>query len=392
MNNRNAIRLIVATLLTFLLTAPLLAQGKLQARQEPKRVTRVINGVTVTADVPGIILPTEANFNQYRNDLLVILTAQRATVVMMHLNDTVATIDTQIQKVTDMKFSDLGENYPGFPDLTALKAAVVNLQSLMAQAFARGGTRVAQFTLPPGDFPIREYASFCPLNPQPVEVGFSIGLVTLTAELVKTLAQDFCQQIIEILGGGGNFAIACIVTDIIYNVAKIVNYPIQACAGDTDTAISGAILPRLEYIHDLLTISIANDNSNKAMLSTQLTNAENHIVTNDNNNKAALSTQTATFQTLSVRMAIEANLAEDPTTLAGAGLFEMPASQGGYLEVARQILIDVYNAQVAAAGAGVTVYNPSTELSTGATLTSQGKYREAYYYYRKGYRSVVKYP
>ena len=167
----------------------------------------------------------------------------------------------------------------------------------------------------------------------------------------------------------------------------------KACQIDTGAvAPTGAIFNRLEYIHNQLDYSIANDNANKAMLSTQLANAENHVVSNDNNNKAALSSQSGSFQTLATRMAIEANLAEDPTSFSGAGLFETPASQGGYLEVARQILIDSYNAHVAAAGAGVTVYNPSNELSLGATFTAQGKYREAYYYYRKGYRSVVKYP
>ena len=85
-------------------------------------------------------------------------------------------------------------------------------------------------------------------------------------------------------------------------------------------------------------------------------------------------------------------MASDLTTVTGVSLFQLPASRGGYLEVARQILIDTYNAHVAAAGAGVTVYNPSAELSLGATYTSQGKYREAYYQYRKGYRNVVKYP
>ena len=384
--------IVAISLLAVMAAPPTLAQGKLKAGQEHQRVTRVIEGVTVTAETPTLLPPTEANFNQYRSDLLAILTAQRATLVRMHLNTNLDKLDSAIQQATAMKLSDLGEKWAGFPDLTALKAAVLGQQSVMAQAFAKGGPRVVQFTLPPGDFPIREYASFCPLNPQPVEVAFTSGLVLLGIELVKDVFLDACKETFTVLGIGANASLACIITDTIYNVLAIINYTIQACAGDTDTAISGAILPRLEYIHDLLTISIDNDNTNHALLTTQLTNAENHIVTNGNNNKASLSTQIGSFQTLAVRMAIEANLAEDPTTIAAVGAFEMPASQGGFLEVARQILIDVYNAHVAAAGAGVIVYNPSSELSLGATYTSQGKYREAYYYYRKGYRSVIKYP
>lgn len=397
MNKRNIVRLSVATLLTFLLTLPLLAQEKAPARRQ---VTRKSNGRTVKTDVPPETpptvppenAPTEENFNRYKSDLLTILTAQRATLVTMHIDDLLTNVDSALAEVQAMNFSELGENYPGFPDLTELKTAIQNQQQLVVQAYSRGGVWVSQFT--PGDpFPDTKYASYCPLNPQPAAVAFTSGLVKLVADQVYEISEDFCDQITEILGGGGNFALACIVTKIIQKVATAVDYPIQQCHIDTGAvAQSSAIFSRLEYIHDQLDYSIANDNSNKAMLSTQLTNAENHIVTNANNNKAVLSIQLDSFKTLTTRMAIEANLAEDPASFSGAGLFETPASQGGYLEVARQILIDTYNAHVAAAGPGVTIYNPATELSLGATLTAQGKYREAFYYYRKGYRSVVKYP
>jgi hypothetical protein len=400
MNKRNIVRLIVATLLTSLLTLPLMAQEKGQARRQ---VTGEVNGRTVTIDVPPNLAPTEANFNKYKSDLLAIMTAQKATLVMMQVttDDIVSQLDSSMQQLQALNFSDLGENYPGFPDLTALKAGVLGQQQMMAQGFAKGGPKVAQFVqaadpcdpfTPDCPFPPIKYASFCPLNPQPPEVAYTSGLLLLTAKTVREIALDFCNQITEILGGGGNFRLACIATDIVYYAAKAIDYPIQACHGDTNLVATAIIFERLKYIHDQLDYSIANDNKNHALLTTQLTNAENHIVTNDNNNKASLSGQIGSFQTLSTRMAIEANLAEDPASFAGVGLFETPASQGGYLEVARQILIDTYNAHVAAAGPGVTVYNPSSELSLGATYTSQGKYREAYYYYRKGYRSVVKYP
>ena len=70
----------------------------------------------------------------------------------------------------------------------------------------------------------------------------------------------------------------------------------------------------------------------------------------------------------------------------------MPATQGGYLEIARLTLMAIYASQVAVAGAGVNVYNPVNELALGATLTAAGKFREAYFQYRRGYRLVVRYP
>jgi hypothetical protein len=391
MKNQNLVRLIFAAALILLLTAPLLAQEKKPVRRQ---ANGEVNGEPVPLEVPPENAPTEDNFNKYKSDLLTILTAQRSTLVVMHLTDPelLSQVDASIQEVQALSFSELGENYPGFPDLTQLKLVITNQQLQVAQAYARGGSVVKQFT--PGDpFPETKYASYCPLSPQPPEVAFTSGLVKLVADQVYEISEDFCDQIQSILGVGGNFALACIVTKIIQKVATAIDYPIQQCHIDTgNVAQSSAIFSRLEYIHDQLDYSIANDNTNKALLSTQLTNAENHIVSNDNNNKTALSTQLNSFQALSTRMTIETNLAEDPAAYAATGLFETPASQGGYLELARQILIDTYNAHVAAAGAGVTIYNPATELSLGATYTAQGKYREAYYYYRRGYRNVVKYP
>ena len=206
--NSRKTKVIAGTLLSTLLfwlsiAPPLRAQESKSAGEKRQTVTRVIQGRTVTLEQPTIIEPTEANFNNYRSDLLTILTAQRATLVLMHLDDLVARADSAIQQTQAMSLSDFGENYPGFPDLTALKSAVLGQQSAMAQAFANGGTRVAQFA--PGDpFPPTVYASFCPLNPQAPEVAFTSGLVLLAAELVKDIALDACNEVIEAIGFGGN--------------------------------------------------------------------------------------------------------------------------------------------------------------------------------------------
>lgn len=393
MKNKYIVRFSFATFLTFLLASPLLAQESRQVGQARERVTREINGRTVTLERPITLEVTEANFVKYQSDLRAIILGQKEIAKMLHLEDKInEMLDPLLQEMPTLKFSDLPPDYPRFPDLTTLKSAVLGQQQMMAQAIANGTARVAQY-LPTDPFPGAQYSlNLCPLNPQPGEVAYASGFVLLAAELVYDLAQDACNQTILAFVFGGNTRLACIVVDIVLAAARIINYPIAFCDNDTLYGQLKGSNNRTEYIKDQLAFSINNDNANKAALSTQLTNAESHIVTNGNNNKAALSGQIDAFQTLTVKSAIERNLAADPTTIAAVGLFQLPASRGGYLEVVRQTLIDTYNAQVAAAGAGVTVYNPSAELSLGATYTSQGKYREAYYYYRKAYRSVVKYP
>jgi hypothetical protein len=390
MNKRKIVRFTLATLLIFLLTAPLMAQASRQIGQERERVTREILGRTVTLDVPRLVEATQANFEQFRNDLLVILKTQKETATLMRIAP-LDKLDSVIQQVETLKLSDIGKMQIQVIDLSQLKDAVVQQKGLMAQAFANRAAATAQFS-PTDPFPGASYSLFCPLNPQAPEIAFAAGFVLLAAELVRDIALRGCELAQFILGIGGNTRLLCIITDTVYFAAQLIYYPIKFCHDDTPAGQVAGGVERAQYIHDQLDFSIANDNTNKALLSTQLTNAENHVVTNDNNNKAALSGQTASFQTLAVRVAIEVNLAGDPATVVANGLFQMPASQGGYLEVARQILIDTYNAHVAAAGAGVTVYNPASELSLGASFTAQGKYREAYYYYRRGYRSVVKYP
>ncbi|MEP7336330.1 MAG: hypothetical protein ABI977_01070 [Acidobacteriota bacterium] len=402
MNNQNTIRILVAILLVSLVSSPLLAQTARQSvlperqagarvvpEQDSQMITAVVHGRTISMARPRMLKATQANFEQFRSDLLAILNIQKETATMMHL-DINDRLDSAIQQVAALQLSDIETLQQGIVDLSFLKEAVLHQKELIAPGLASRAARTAQFS-PNDPFPDAEYASVCPL-PIPTEVAFTSGLVVLTAGFVKALAADACNQILAVLISGGNLALLCIITDIIYFAARIIDYPIQFCYNDGTYGQIKGIFDRLEYIHNQLDYSIANDNTNKALLSTQLTNAENHVVTNDNNNKAALSSQTASFQTLAIRAAIERNMAADPATTSAVGLFQLPASRGGYLEVARQTLIDVYNAQVAAAGPGVVIYNPSSDLSLGATFTAQGKYSEAYYYYRKGYRSVVKYP
>jgi hypothetical protein len=394
MKNRNIVRFTAATFLTFLLAVPLLAQESRQVGQERARITREVNGRTYTIEVPVMLKATEANFVKYQSDLRAIILAQKEIAKMMHLDDKInEMLDPVLQQMPLLKFSDFPADYAGFPDLAPLKTAVLGQQQVIAQVIANGRAKTAQFVIPTDPFPGADYSlNLCPLNPQPGEVLYAAGWVLLAAETVRELAQNVCNETILAFVFGGNFSIACVATDLVFAAARVIYYPIKFCDDDTLGGQLKGADARAEYIKDQLFYSINNDDANKAALSTQMTNAESHIVINDNNNTAALSSQTAAFQTLTVRSAIERNLSADPTTTAAVGLFQLPASRGGYLEVARQTLIDTYNAQVAAAGPGVTVYNPSSELSLGATYTSQGKYREAYYYYRKGFRSVVKYP
>lgn len=114
-------------------------------------------------------------------------------------------------------------------------------------------------------------------NRIPVGVVLAADIVYFIAETVRDLAQDGCNEVIVILGEGGNGRLVCIATDIIYIVAHAVYEGIHFCDDDLTGNIIDANYARLGHIHTDLENSVANDNSNKTM-----------IVNNDNSNKTAI--------------------------------------------------------------------------------------------------------
>jgi hypothetical protein len=394
MRTSSLVRFALTTLLTMLLSALALAQPSRQTGPARETITREIGGRTLIIELPLLLPLTEANFEQYRNDLLAIMAVQKETAKLLRSQLAAELLEAGIAQVHKLTYADYTKNNsPGFPELGILKDAVTQHHIALAQALADGRMRLSNYTIPTDAFPDAQYATnLCPLNPQPPEVVYTSGFLLIAAETALNISKDACQQIISGLAAGSNYSLACIPQTVIYLGIKIAHYFIDFCDRDTTAGQVKGIFMRAEYLKDQLNYSRDRANAHKAALSTQLTNAENHIVTNDNNNKAALSTQTDAFKTQALRTAIERNLAADPAAVAGIGFFQLPASRGGYLELARQLVIDTYNAQLAIAGAGVVIYDPSSDLSQGATFTAQGKYREAYYYYRKAFRSIVKFP
>lgn len=354
---------------------------------------------------PLMLEATPENFERYRNDLLDMLNVQVAVAASLNL-PVIIQAEQMKQFLSSLDYEKVSHSKQ-VPNFSLMKTVMVEQGSLVVEAVEQQKLKAAALRNPGGNekrnsanvanaaaaaFPSYQPNPACPGTPYPYGVMAAAMAVFFVADSVRELAQDACKETVVILGEGGNTSLVCVAVDVVWIAAKAVFEGLNLCDGDSDGILLEATYDRAEFIKDQIVASVANDNVNKAALSLQLTNAENHIITNADNHFNVMTAQINTFQTLTVRMQVETNLASDLTTTAAISLFQMPASRGGYLEIARQILIDTHAAQVAAAGAGVTVYNPSAELALGATFTSQGKYREAYYQYRKAYRLVVKYP
>ncbi len=95
-----------------------------------------------------------------------------------------------------------------------------------------------------------------------------------------------------------------------------------------------------------------------------------------------IDTEISTFQTLDLRLKIEQALAAGQQI----GLFEVPASQGGYLELVRSIVVDTINKILAS---GLSVGTASKSLTTGDAAKAAGQFKSAYKAYASAYQAAV---
>src|SRR5262249_48656775 len=99
-----------------------------------------------------------------------------------------------------------------------------------------------------------------------------------------------------------------------------------------------------------------------------------------------ISTAISDQATLNLRLRIESDMS-DSLTSAPIALFELPASKGGYLEVARSILADLITKMQAL---NQPILNAPKHLQTGDALKAAGKYKAAYQEWASGYRDLAR--
>jgi len=108
------------------------------------------------------------------------------------------------------------------------------------------------------------------------------------AEGVRDGASRACDEVVVILGEGGNGSLACIITDGVYLAAKIINYGLHYCNDKIDAAEQGAAYSRLDHMHADLESSVANDNTNTSTITGAVNTAKTTIINNDDANKTTI--------------------------------------------------------------------------------------------------------
>jgi hypothetical protein len=145
------------------------------------------------------------------------------------------------------------------------------------------------------------------------------------------------------------------------------------------SALDANTLIITDKIGDTGTLIINNDNQNKTEIITNDNTNKTEIITNDNNNKNEL-------RDLILRSQIEADLSQ-PDGSSPIALYELPTSQGGYLNLVQTIVTQTI-ARIQAAGG--TTGNALSFLNTANAFKAAGNFKAAYDNYRKAYRAASK--
>lgn len=186
-----------------------------------------------------------------------------------------------LRVVSDEQFARLFERMR-IPDLSAAVQAVSVLES-------HTPARTGPVRLTPG-FP----------NAPPIfgdcdniehDSGFTFGAL-VAFQVVRTIlaaAEFVCQEVVVILGEGGNTSLVCVPFAVAQDVAAIPYELADFCGGEEDSALAQGSYDRLEHVHNDLdaartsiltsidthtTQIIDNDNSNRVL-----------IINNDNANR-----------------------------------------------------------------------------------------------------------
>lgn len=128
-------------------------------------------------------------------------------------------------------------------------------------------------------------------------------------------------------------------------------------------------------------------NNTKNELNTNITNTKNELNTTINDNRTLIinnaNSNTLQLTNFSLRLMIEADLAT-PDSSTPLGIFETPASKGGYIEIARMIVFETIRNLT-----GATVAQANAILASADSLLAAGKYKAAYAALRKAYKSAA---
>jgi hypothetical protein len=322
-------------------------------------------------------------------------------------------------RAANLKDVDIARWLAAGVDLAPLQRDIENAMAKTAVAEIRSQDGAVTPATTAG-FPGAQYGSACSGYTSNSDVVFGYQTALNTAKLVWVAADRACNEVVVVLGEGGNGSLVCIIADEILQAAELVLDEYTICDGDTQSAQVTANYDRLAYINGQIdtdynaTIAnsntnasatqandnanrntiVANDNANAGATQANDNANKNTIVANDNANKAAIISNDNANQVVLVQLLantaaqllktqIETNLASSGPPV---GYYELPAAKGGQLEAVRDdvaALIQTFQSS------GMGVGSAATYLSQGNGYLASHQYKLAYARYRSAYQQAT---
>ncbi len=210
----------------------------------------------------------------------------------------IARVAGRVRGLTDEQLARMAANGA---DLTRLQAAVQDLQRVVAEGMAGAQARNGFAASLSPAFPDASYSLLCGSTRTITEIVFAAQVALQVAQGVWTALSRACDEVVVVLGEGGNLSLPCIVADEVLFAAQAVLDDFMFCDGDIDSAEIEGAYERTAHLHgDLESLDnkvdatrdviVNNDNGNTGAIVNNDNSNRNAILTNDNNNTGAIIT------------------------------------------------------------------------------------------------------
>jgi hypothetical protein len=197
------------------------------------------------------------------------------------------------------------------------------------------------------------------------------GLNAVEAECLDAKLEDFTRTQLDVkVSTRASQASVDAFTQTLNNLSTLVNSRLDVAVSTRATQSS------LDTFHNEFTSNSTTVNSKLDGITSSLDAAHDKL--------DSLTVVVEDQGELALRMQIESDLSEPGNH--PVALFEVPASQGGYLDLTREIVVDTI-AKMRAAGQGVG--GADAQLAAGDAARAAGDFKGAYTEYGKAYRSAA---
>ena len=190
-------------------------------------------------------------------------------------------LEQRLQMLDKASDADIARLKSYGADFNQLHEAMLSLREIVRVPAAADGRKRTPLS---SGFPEADY-SFCGSEHKGAAGLLAAQTVIIVAKGVWSLGDRGCDQVLVVLGEGGNTSLVCIIVDTVLTAAEAIYEGVTFCENDIDSAEINGSYRRLDHIHsDLQSLQGSSDSSQTAIVNNNNSN-KTDIVSNNNSNK-----------------------------------------------------------------------------------------------------------